>query len=190
MDDARQVLLSETILDSPSDSEDVEATVQQHARFVYRLAFAVLRNHHDAEDATQETFVRVWRHRRDLAGVRDRKLWLARIVWRVALDRLRKHSAASLDESTERGLEVPSGDPGAEHDLIRAQRLAFLERAITALPTELRDVVTLTTVDELSGAEIAALLNIPEASVRTRMFRARRLLKEKLITLMEGQHES
>ncbi len=57
MDDVRPVFLSEVFLDSPVDHEEMEATVREHARFVYRLAFAVLHNHHDAEDAAQETFV-------------------------------------------------------------------------------------------------------------------------------------
>ncbi len=87
-------------------------------------------------------------------------------------------------------MEIASSDPSSEQRLIREQRLAFLERAITALPTELREVVTLSTLEDLSGAEIAMVLNIPEASVRTRMFRARQILKEKLTALMEGQHES
>src|ERR1700735_2835694 len=68
----------------------IEVLVRQNARLVYRIAYAVLRSHHDAEDATQETFVRVLRYGKQLAGVDDPKTWLARIAWRVAIDR-RKH---------------------------------------------------------------------------------------------------
>lgn len=68
--------------------EDVlEAAVREHARLVYRVAYSVLRNHHDAEDATQETFVRVLRYRRKLSEVQSQRNWLARIAWRVAAER-------------------------------------------------------------------------------------------------------
>ena len=61
--------------------------VREHAGLVYRLAYSVLRNHHDAEDAVLETFIRVLRYGGKIDGVRDRKAWLARIAWRVAIAR-------------------------------------------------------------------------------------------------------
>ncbi|MDD5542950.1 MAG: sigma-70 family RNA polymerase sigma factor [Acidobacteriia bacterium] len=190
MERVGQVLLSDVRVNSSVVSNEIEGLVREHARFVFRVAFSVLRNHHDAEDAAQETFVRVLRHQDDLKTVRDRKLWLARIVWRVAVDRRRRKPDSSVEEYEENGGQLLSKRLTVEQELIRRQRLAFLGRAIQGLPRELRDVVTLSTLEELSGAEIAAVLNIPEVSVRTRMFRARQLLKEKLVTLMEGEHES
>ena len=68
----------------------LEALVREHSRLVYRIAYAVLRRHHDAEDATQETFVRVLRYSEKLAEVEDSKTWLARIAWRVAIDRSKR----------------------------------------------------------------------------------------------------
>lgn len=68
----------------------LEALVREHSRLVYRIAYSVLRRHHDAEDAAQETFMRVLRYRSKLADVRDAKTWLARIAWRVAVDRSRQ----------------------------------------------------------------------------------------------------
>src|SRR5579872_2488861 len=64
----------------------VEAAVHEHSRFVFRLAYSILRNHDDAEDATQEVFMRVLKNKHKLADVRETKLWLARIAWRVTLD--------------------------------------------------------------------------------------------------------
>ena len=71
------------------------------ARLVYRVAWAILRNHHDAEDVTQEVFLRVLRLRRELEGVRDPKTWLARIAYRVALDRRPRAVQVSLDDEVE-----------------------------------------------------------------------------------------
>ena len=78
-----------TVVRSPDRSEDaeLESLVRQHSRMVYRIAYAVLRSHHDAEDAAQETFLRVLRYRHKLANVENGKTWLARIAWRVAVDR-------------------------------------------------------------------------------------------------------
>jgi RNA polymerase sigma factor (sigma-70 family) len=70
-----------------SYDEALEDLVHQHSRLVYRIAYAVLRSHHDAEDAAQETFLRVLRYSHKLASVQDPKTWLARIAWRVAVDR-------------------------------------------------------------------------------------------------------
>jgi RNA polymerase sigma-70 factor, ECF subfamily len=65
-----------------TDEDILENAVREHARMVYRIAYSVLRNHHDAEDATQETFVRVLRYKRKLEGIEDPKTWLAKIAWR------------------------------------------------------------------------------------------------------------
>src|SRR3984957_4127862 len=68
----------------------LENLVRQHSRLVYRIAYAVLRSHHEAEDATQETFVSVLRYSHKLARVENHRTWLARIAWRVAVDRSRQ----------------------------------------------------------------------------------------------------
>src|SRR5580658_8072332 len=80
----------------------LEALIREHSRLVYRIAYAVLRRHHDAEDATQETFLRVLRYSRKLAGVADHKTWLARIAWRVAVERNKQRG---------RKREMPLDDP-------------------------------------------------------------------------------
>jgi RNA polymerase sigma-70 factor (ECF subfamily) len=161
--------------------------VRDHARFVFKIAYSVLRNHHDAEDATQEIFLRVMRHQRELSGLRDVRAWLARIAWRVSVDH--RCAPAHLDDSDATAAleQLRSHSAGAEQAAIGAQMLALTERLIANLPVELRDALTLSTVEEMTSAEIAAVLSIPEASVRTRIFRARKLLKEKLASLLEGK---
>ncbi len=181
MDCAGQVVLERRI--ASADTVELERVVREHARFVYRVTYSVLRNHHDAEDATQETFVRVLKHVHELAGVRDVKPWLARIAWRIAVDHRRRLPEQSLDEAAEAGIELAQSSPGAEQTVITENLMAVMERMIAGLPRDLRDVVTLSTVEEMSGAAIAEVLRIPEASVRTRMFRARQMLKEKLLAL-------
>jgi len=161
----------------------LEGMVRKHSRLVYRIAYAVLRRHHDAEDATQETFMRVLRYSSKLAGVEDPKTWLARIAWRVAVDRV-KHQARMREiplEDPEKPLEEPaSPESPADETLHGAQLGAVLQKLIAALPDKLREPLVLSTVEEMSPREVAATLGINEAAVRSRVFRARQILKEKL----------
>jgi RNA polymerase sigma-70 factor (ECF subfamily) len=161
--------------------------VRDHTRFVFKIAYSVLRNHHDAEDATQEIFLRVMRHQSELSGLRDVRSWLARIAWRVSVDHRRAPARLDDSDATAALEQLRSHGAGAEQAAISVQMLALTERLIANLPVELRDALTLSTVEEMSSAEIAAVLSIPEASVRTRIFRARKLLKEKLASLLEGK---
>ena len=73
-----------------AQEEALEALVDQYATTLYRVAFSVLRNQSDAEDAVQEAFVRVLRHRETLGEIRDHRVWLIRIVWNIVLDRKRR----------------------------------------------------------------------------------------------------
>jgi RNA polymerase sigma-70 factor (ECF subfamily) len=167
----------------------LEAAVREHARLVYRIAYSVLRNHHDAEDATQETFMRVLRYRRKLEGIEDAKTWLARIAWRVAIERGKKKSEIPLSEAdTARAvLELRSQVASAEDSLLGQEVGALLESLIAALPAQLHDALIVSTVDELAPSEIAEVLGTSESSVRSRIFRARQILKEKL-TALEGNY--
>jgi RNA polymerase sigma-70 factor, ECF subfamily len=191
---AGEAILSEAASVVPSREDDRERTheealevlenlVRRHARLVYRIAYAVLRRHHDAEDATQETFLRVLRYSRRLAGVEDQKTWLARIAWRVAIDRNRlqgRKREMSLDDPEQLLPEVASSDAAADEALHGAQVSNVLELMIAALPEKLRQPLILSTIEEMSPREVAATLGINEAAVRSRIFRARQILREKL----------
>lgn len=166
-----------------SASEMLEALVSQHSRLVYRIAYAVLRSHHDAEDATQETFLRVLRYSAKLAAVENPKTWLARVAWRVAVDRNGKRRAAQevlYDDPEDVEVEIASTDTAADDEIHSSQLGAALANLIAALPRKLREPLVLSTIEEMTPREIAATLKISEAAVRSRIFRARQVLKEKL----------
>ncbi len=168
----------------------VEVAVREHSRAVYRIAFSILRNHHDAEDAAQETFVRLLRYgkRNRLASIRDLRAWLARVVWRVALDRQRGVSEVSLEEATAMVSVLRAAGVGADEIAANEQMKLLLAQLIERLPRDLRDTLTLSLSEELSSPEMAAVLGIPEGSVRERLWRARRMLREKLSAVLEGKH--
>ena len=163
----------------------LEAAVRDHARLVYRIAYSVSRNHHDAEDATQETFVRVLRYRRKLEGVDDPKTWIARIAWRVAVELAKKRPAVSLGhkDAADAISQLHATGKTAEEMAASNQMSVILESLIAALPEPLRNVMRLSTVDELVPGEIAEVLGTSEASVRSLQFRARQILKDKLKAL-------
>jgi RNA polymerase sigma-70 factor, ECF subfamily len=161
----------------------LESLVHEHSRLVYRIAYAALRSHADAEDATQETFLRVLRHRGRLVSVDDPKTWLARIAWRVAVDRIRSRTRRpeiAMDSTSSSVTEVASQDTAADDAVQGSQMGARIENLIAALPKKLREPLILSTIEEMSPREVAATLGINEAAVRSRIFRARQILKEKL----------
>lgn len=191
---AGQAILGETLLKqaiataTEEPARTVEALVAEHASMVFRLAYSILRNHHDAEDAAQECFLRVVKFQKRLPQVRIAKTWLARIAWTTALDRRARRTAIPGNEQVfEEDLfaQLPDASPLPDESLGWRQMQQLLEKLIAGLPEELRQPLELSTVHELNSAEIAEVMEIPEGSVRTRLLRARRLLKEKLSILLE-----
>jgi len=180
---AGEAILSRAATIERSHDEVLAELVREHSRLVYRIAYAVLRRHHDAEDATQETFLRVLRYQSKLAAVEDPKTWLARIAWRVAVDRGKQHGRTReipLDDPDKPSAEVASSETPADETVHGIQVGAALERLIAALPGKLRESLILSTIEEMSPREVAVTLGINEAAVRSRVFRARQILKEKL----------
>jgi RNA polymerase sigma-70 factor (ECF subfamily) len=174
--------------------DELEILVREHSTFVYRIAYSLLRSPAEAEDVVQETFLRVLRHRKELPEVRDQRAWLARIAWRLALDRKRRAPHLSIDvpesesDTAQHVAELRASGAGAEQIASDRQVLAMVEQLIAALPTELRDALILSTIEELSNAEAAEVLGVPEATVRTRVFRARQILRNKMAALLEAKH--
>jgi RNA polymerase sigma-70 factor, ECF subfamily len=184
-----RALTQNALLMTRTNEDALEAAVREHSRLVYRIAYSVSRNHHDAEDATQETFMRVLRYRRRLEGIDDLKTWIARVAWRVAVEQAKKRPAAWLGERqvADAISELRVGGKTAEELASTREMTTMLESLIAALPESLRDAIRLSTVDELLPSEIAQMLETSEASVRSRLFRARQILKDKLRAL-EVQH--
>jgi len=168
----------------------LEMLVRQHSRLVYRIAYSVLRRHHDAEDAAQETFLRVLRYGSKLNAVEDARLWLARIAWRVAVDRSQRHGRTreiGLEDPEKPVAEVASSDLPADQGVQGTQATAALGKLIAALPEKLRQPLILSAIEEISPREVAGMLGINEAAVRSRVFRARQILREKLAHTVGGK---
>jgi len=160
-----------------ADEEALAALVTQYASTLYRVAFSVLRNSADAEDAVQEAFLRVLRHRDNLDEVRDQRVWLIRIVWNIVLDRKRRaRTRPETDDVAELARVLPSNGLSAEQVAAAAQHHARVLACVEQLPLKERRVLQLSAFEELSSVEIASILGITESSVRSRLFRARNLM--------------
>jgi len=164
-----------------AEQQVVAALVEQYASALYRVAFSVMRNAADAEDAVQEAFVRVLRHRDTLGEVRDHRVWLIRIVWNIVLDRKRRaKTRPETDDVAELARVLPSDGLSAEQLAAAAQHHAHVLACVEKLPPKEREVLQLSAFEELSSVEIATVLDITESSVRSRLFRARNLMAELL----------
>ncbi len=173
-----------------ADGEEAAFAVimRRHNQRLFRTARSILKSDAEAEDALQEAYLRAWRA---LGGFRaDAALstWLVRIVANEALGRLRrKHlPITSLDHAMkahETEYEAAlAGDPrqGPQHMAARAQLRGLVESCIDDLPEDFRTVFMLRAVEGVSAEEVARSLDLPAATVRTRYFRARRLMREAL----------
>jgi RNA polymerase sigma-70 factor (ECF subfamily) len=159
----------------------ISALVDQYAGALYRVAYSVLRNSSDAEDAVQEAFLRVLRHRDTLDEVRDHRVWLIRIVWNIVLDRKRRaKTRPETDDVSELARVLPSKGLSAEELAAASEHHARVLACVEQLPTKEREVLLLSAFEELTSVEIAAVLDITESSVRSRLFRARNLMAELL----------
>jgi RNA polymerase sigma-70 factor, ECF subfamily len=163
------------------EEEALEALVGQCASTLYRVAFSILRNPSDAEDAVQEAFLRVLRHRDTLGEIRDHRVWLIRIVWNIVLDRKRRaKTRPETDDVAELARVLPTRGLSAEQRAAAAQHHAHVLSCVDQLPAKEREVMILSAFEELTSVEISSVLGITESSVRSRLFRARNLMADLL----------
>lgn len=157
---------------------EFEARLADSAALAFRIAFSVLRHREDAEDVAQDAFARAFR-RFDRLRDRDRfRAWLVRMTWRLALDRRRGDRRRAAREDAAAALAAPVDDGEAE--AVARERAARLWAAIDGLPRRLREVIVLAAIEGQGVREVAALLRVPEGTVKSRLFDARRRLQEML----------
>lgn len=170
------------------DHRAFETIMRRNNQLLFRTARSILKNDEEAEDAVQEAYLHAYRA---LGGFRaDAKLstWLVRIVANEALGRLRRRGADVIpldtvtDAATAQMETFMDQDPNVQPDraVERAEVRKLIEARIDMLPEAFRPVFMLRAVQEFTVEETAAALGIPEATVRTRFFRARSLMREGL----------
>jgi RNA polymerase sigma-70 factor (ECF subfamily) len=165
-----------------------EAIMRRHNRLLFRTARSILKSDAETEDALQEAYLSAWRALADFRSDAKLSTWLVRIVANEALGRLRRRGAqvipldAVLDSGEAESSGWLEGNPDEQPDRVamRGEVRRMMEARIDLLPDAFRTVFMLRAVEEMDVDEIAAALQIPAATVRTRFFRARSLLRESL----------
>jgi len=153
-----------------------EAIVREHSARVYRLAYRLTGNRHDAEDLTQEVFVRVFRSLSTYTpGTFEG--WLHRITTNLFLDQARRRQRIRMDAMGEDGDRYPTTDGGPERAFEHDNLDVDVQRALDELPPEYRAAVVLCDIEGLSYEEIAVTLGIKLGTVRSRIHRARARLR-------------
>jgi len=170
------------------DTRAFERVMRRHNQLLFRTARSILKNDGETEDALQEAYLLAWKAIGSYRADAKLSTWLVRIVINQALARLRRKSAQVIPLDTAMEPIDPELREALEDDPVqrpenraeRAEIRRLIEARIDLLPEAFRVVFMLRAVEEMSVEEVAAALELPEATVRSRFFRARGLLREGL----------
>ncbi|HTJ28952.1 MAG TPA: RNA polymerase sigma factor [Acidobacteriaceae bacterium] len=166
------------------DTALYEIIMRRHNQRLYRVARAILRDDADAEDVIQEAYVRAYQHLDQFAGLASFSIWLTRIAVNEALRRLRlRKRNQQLDDANDEQefhMDIVETSPDPEQRASFNELGQLLEETIQSLPFQLRTVVMLRDVQELSTYETAQILEITEQNVKVRLHRGRALMRERL----------
>jgi RNA polymerase sigma-70 factor (ECF subfamily) len=170
------------------DRAEFARLVETYYELIYRLAVKMLANPQDAEDILQETFIKAYRHIGSFDGRSSLSTWLYRIATNEALMFLRKRQPELLsveepdgsDEGEQEPMQIVDWCCMPEEELMSTEAVKHLDKAIEALPPNLRIVFILRDIQGLSTREVSEVLNLSEVAVKTRLSRARLRLRENL----------
>lgn len=170
------------------DEAAIRTIIGRHNRRLFRVARGIVRDDGEAEDVLQDAYVSAFTSLANFRGDSTLATWLTRIVVNAALQRLRRHAEPPLDaaagayDNPGNVIAFPFTNPPADPERTVAQKqiAKLLEQAIDSLPVDFRTVLVARVLEDLSIEETADLLGIKPETVKTRLFRARRLLKEAL----------
>jgi RNA polymerase sigma-70 factor (ECF subfamily) len=157
--------------------QEFDDRLRDSGTLAFRVAYGVLRHREDAEDVAQEAFARAYRHFNSLRDREQFRSWLVRTTWRLAIDRWR---AERRRIAREQSIEEPTTHETNEDLALSRERASHLWRAIDALSDKLRVVVVLSAIEGHDVGDVARLLRLPEGTVKSRLFNARKSLAESL----------
>lgn len=165
-----------------------EELVNRHKDAVYRQMLRVCGNRQDAEDVLMEALLKAYRSLEQLREPETFRAWLAQIARRVCWQLRQREALAPLLQLSEMGLQAEPVQPGEPLDMELARReiKELLWQAIDQLPEELREVYLLRDVEDLGGIEVASRLGISLAAMKSRLHRARSVLREKIDAAMQS----
>ena len=156
-------------------AREFEARLVESSTLAFRVAFSVLRQREDAEDVAQEAFAKAYRSFRQLRDRERFRAWLVRMTFRMAIDRQRANRRRFVREQAIEIARETTGDT-----VVEQERAELLWRAIDELPEKLRLTIVLAGIQGHDIREVALLLDVPDGTVKSRLFLARKQLRERL----------
>ena len=178
------------LLAKKGDGRAFEQIVLQTERAVYNLAFSIVKKKEDAEDVTQETYLRLWRVASELKLEGSLKLYILKAARNLALDLIRKNSRMDeidtviLDSDGEFEIDIADDSPDSRPDAsyLRKVEKETVLQSIEELPSAAREIIVLRDIEGLSYAEIGAMLGIAEGTLKSKLFRARERLRKIILS--------
>lgn len=169
-----------------------EELVLCYEKKIYNYCHRMTNNSHDAEDLTQEVFIRVYRSLRSFKGSSQFTTWVYRIAHNICIDRYRRARIPFVSlssggfEDDERDMDLPSCDPSPEDKVISMEEQQMILKCITKLKPKYRSVIVLRDIQHFSYEEIADILNLPMGTVKSQISRARTTLRETIGSALQG----
>ena len=168
------------LLARKGDGAAFEQIVKVTERSVYNLALSMTRNQSDAEDITQETYLRLWRSIREVK-IESPKAYILRTARNLVLDLIRKSSRQATDEP-DLDIEDISSDSRPDVSYLQKIEAEQIRRSIEELPPSAREIIILRDIEGLSYSEIASTLSIAEGTLKSKLFRARERLRQIILS--------
>ena len=178
------------LLAKKGDGRAFEQIVLQTERAVYNLALSIVKKEEDAEDVTQETYLRLWRAASELKLEGSLKLYILRTARNLALDLIRKNSKRQetdtviLDAEGEFEIDIADDSPDSRPDesYLRKIEKEVVRQSIEELPSAAREIIVLRDIEGLSYTEIAEMLGLAEGTLKSKLFRARERLRKIILS--------
>lgn len=178
------------LLAKKGDGRAFEQIVLQTERAVYNLAFSIVKKKEDAEDVTQETYLRLWRAASELKLESSLKLYILRTARNLALDLIRKNSKRDeidtviLDAEGEFEIDIADDSPDSRPDesYLRKIEKEVVRQSIEELPSAAREIIVLRDIEGLSYTEITEMLGLAEGTLKSKLFRARERLRKIILS--------
>jgi RNA polymerase sigma-70 factor (ECF subfamily) len=178
-------LIGQTLAGQPAAFGELVLRYQDR---LYNSLFRVLGSAEDARDVVQEAFVQAFLKLETFRGSAAFYTWLYRIAFNLAMSHVRRqrHTRSLDDERRDRGCEPVDGQPAPEASLVCRERATLVHEALAKLSAEFRQVIVLRELDGCRYEEIAEILDVPVGTVRSRLFRARLELRDRLASVVEN----
>ncbi|MBQ2715427.1 MAG: sigma-70 family RNA polymerase sigma factor [Clostridia bacterium] len=178
------------LLAKKGDGRAFEQIVLQTERAVYNLALSIVKKKEDAEDVTQDTYLRLWRAASELKLEGSLKLYILRTARNLALDLIRKNSKRDeidtviLDAEGEFEIDIADDSPDSRPDesYLRKIEKEVVRQSIEELPSAAREIIVLRDIEGLSYTEIAEMLGLAEGTLKSKLFRARERLRKIILS--------